>query len=87
MYDAVSNRQFDLIDFGEDDYTNRMMYYYNLSIEGKSKTDANYGLVEATEELVNIIATYIQIRTGEEALNSNYWLSMAYYLSSYGVVN
>lgn len=69
------------------DFTVEMRNYYEKSIEGKDPDDELYGMVEADEDLVNMIATVFNLRNGNgDGLESSYWLSVACYYHHYGPV-
>jgi hypothetical protein len=64
-------------------YTAKMREYYNASIADKDKDDELYGMVEANEELVNIISAYIYT-VHADAKSSGYWKAFANYYQHFG---
>lgn len=71
---------FNLKEYFEPDYTATITSYYYQSIADKDENDELYGKIEASEELVSIIAKMLEYRTMDgDALNTGFWLSMAYY--------
>ena len=76
---------FNLKEYFEPDYTALITSYYYQSIDGKDENDELYGKIEASEELVSIIAKMLEYRTMDgDALNTGFWLSMAYYYQHIG---
>lgn len=81
----IKNGLFNLTDIGGEDYTDDIMYYYNLSIQGKNKGDLEYGLVEATADLVTLMNLMLEQRLGSEnGASTGFWLSACAYYQEFG---
>ena len=85
LLQLIEAGSFNLTDKFLKDYTGIMRSYYYQSIEGKDESDELYGKIEASEELVSILATMLEYRTMDgDALETGFWLSMAYYYQHIG---
>ncbi|MDE6597482.1 MAG: TlpA family protein disulfide reductase [Clostridia bacterium] len=74
-------------DFGTSgNFTAVMRQYYAQSIAGKDPSDETYGLLEASQELVDILNRLI-LKYHDEGPNANGWLSMACYYAYFGYEN
>lgn len=81
----IKNGLFNLTDIGGEDYTEDIMYYFNLSIEGKDKGDLEYGLVEASSDLVTLMNLMLEQRLGSEnGASTGFWLSACAYYQEFG---
>lgn len=83
LLEIIQEGLFDFTDLGGMDYTQTMLTFYYRSIQGKAVTDADYGLIEATEELVAILDFLILVNQ-EEGSASNAWLQFACYYEYFG---
>lgn len=66
----------------------RMQQFLKESKQGKRVSDEDYGLLEATEELVNLLASFIQNFSSDfasDGLNSGAWKMFACYYEYYNV--
>ncbi|MDE6000841.1 MAG: hypothetical protein K2G96_00745, partial [Clostridia bacterium] len=77
----IDHNEFDFKSSGN--YTAVMRTYYQRSIENKDPSDETYGLIEATQELVDILNLLV-LKYMEEGPEANGWLSMACYYAYYG---
>ena len=68
------------------DYTAVMKSYYEKSIAGKTADDETYGLIEANQELVDVLNLLIR-KYHDEGSDAKGWLSMACYYAYYGYEN
>ncbi len=67
------------------DYTTKMLSYYYESIENKDEGDELYGKIEASEELVEILAMGIEYKTEDhDSLATGFWLSFGYFYDYIG---
>lgn len=79
LQDIIMDGGFKLDDV---DYTVWMKGYLAEALE-KDKADPTYGMIEANEDLVFMLSSYIQAETGE-SLSTGYWKAFAYYYHYYG---
>lgn len=83
-YDNNNHTLLEMIDagcfnFGSTDYTAEIKKYYFDSIQGKGVNDPEYGLVEASTELVEILDYLISVYDGDYAVDSYGWCAFACY--------
>lgn len=83
LYEFILHGEFDFSNSGGEDYTEKMLEYYNKSLEGKTLDDELYGMVEAEDDLVSIIQTYLYNADGDTP-ETKYWLAFANYYEYYG---
>ena len=88
LYQIIEEGFFDFTSIGSGDYTQIMREYYYKSIAGKTESDEFYGLLEADEELVEIlhylISGYQEFNSSTELAKSGAWLQFACYVDYYG---
>lgn len=73
-----------IFNFGRNgNFTPTMREYYNRSVAGKTPSDETYGLIEATQELVDILNMLVGVYVGEGP-EAQAWLSMACFYAYYG---
>lgn len=68
--------------------TTRMKQFLAMSKQGKKKTDPTFGLIEASSELVNLLANFIQnfnSNFSSDGLNTGAWKMFACYYEYYVV--
>lgn len=86
LLEMIEDGYFDFSSSFGPDYTSQMMQFYYKSIEGKTADDETYGMLEASSELVNYLARFMDRLTGEpNSLINGRWLSIACYYVHYGV--
>lgn len=84
LYELIESGAFNLNDFFRPDYTSKMRDYYNAAIS-RDEDDPLYGFVEASEELVNMLALMLEYRGLDgDGLESGFWTAFAYYIEHYG---
>ncbi|MDE6867784.1 MAG: TlpA family protein disulfide reductase [Clostridia bacterium] len=86
LYQMIDSGVFDFSRNGGLNYTSTMMTYYRQSINGKNKGDELYGLLEANQELVNILNIACQLYY-EEGPSSSAWKMLACYYEYIGNPN
>lgn len=88
LYQIIEEGFFDFTNRGSGDYTQIMREYYYKSIAGKNENDKLYGLLQADEELVEIlhylISGYQEFNSSTELAKSGAWLQFACYEEYYG---
>lgn len=87
LYEMIKSGYFNLngSPYFSNNYTTDMLEYYEKAIEGKDKNDPLYGMLEADDKLVSMIAEVFELRGGEgDGLDSGYWLSVACYYHHFG---
>ena len=80
LYEIVRAGIFDTID---KNYTQKMLEYYNRSIAGKDKNDELYGLIEADQELVDLLNALTSTIDGDSP-EAYAWLMFGCYYETYG---
>ena len=81
----VEGGLFNLSEYRLDDYTQRMTEFYNEAISGKTESDELYGLIEANSEIVEIIATVLEVHSMDhDGFETGYWKSVACYYEHIG---
>lgn len=83
-YDNNNHSLLEMIDagyfkFGTTDYTAIIKQYYNQSVQGKAVDDPEYGLVEASTELVELLDALIAAYDSDYMPNAYGWCAFACY--------
>lgn len=71
-----------LFNLGDADFTSSLSLLYEEAIS-KDESDPTYGMVPATNDLVQMLASFLMTREGE-GLNTGYWKAFAYFYHYYG---
>lgn len=85
LYEMVQMGYFNLSEDALPNYTTEMLQYYYKSLEGKKPSDELYGMIEANQDLVNMIADVFSVRgIDSDGYETGYWLSVACYYAHIG---